>query len=101
MRVKDLLKELSELDPETEVFLHIPGGFSAPAYETTNFSIQKGFVVRDPEREHNFYTKARGNGMFVTEQAAMTVCEDGQTFLKIGAPTVHPAYRLTISGGFF
>lgn len=96
MKVKELIEALSSMDPEIEVVLFKQGAYDCPSFSTTRIKIVEGYLVRDEEDTVSFYTKARGNGMFVDKQYASTVCEDGKTFLDLTSITIHPAVQLDL-----
>lgn len=96
MLIKELIEALSKMDPETEVMLYKQGAYDSPSFSTTKILIKKGYAVRDPEESGSFYTKAKGNGMFVDEDYANQVMDDGQKFLDLTSPTIHPVIQLEI-----
>jgi hypothetical protein len=96
MRVNELIAVLSKMDPDMEVVLYRPGGHNSPSYSTTRMNVVPGYLVRDPESSGSFYTKAKGNGLFVDEASANRVMADGQRMLDLTSPTIHPAVQLDL-----
>ncbi len=97
MLVKELIEALSKMDPNMEVVLFRQGMYDAPSFSTTRIQIVPGYLVRDPESSASFYTKAKGNGIFVDEvQANRVMPVDGQKFLDLTSPTIHPAVQLDL-----
>lgn len=96
MLVKDLIEQLSKMDPETEVFLYKQGGMGCPGYSTTRIKVVQGYVVRDPENSGRLHTRAKGNGLFVDTAWANQVMGDGKKFLDLTSPTIHPAIQIDL-----
>lgn len=94
MRVKELIEQLSGLDPEMEVTLHRQGFHASPSYDSSKLIVEKGYLVCDAD---GFYSRSEGNGCFVEGTRANRVMNDGKKFLDLTSPTIYPAIHIKLS----
>jgi hypothetical protein len=93
VQVKDLIEQLSQMDPEMEVFLPVPGGMKVSAYASTRLKIEQGYTVHD---ETGFYAKSRGNGVFFDEAFSNRIMDDGKKFLDLTSSTIHRSVQISL-----
>lgn len=96
MTVGELMDILATMDKDLEVVLYKRGSYYSPSYSTTRIKVSEGFLVRDEEDSGSFLTKRDGNGLFVDNDMAHRVMDDGQTFLNFDSPTIHRAISIDL-----
>lgn len=88
MKVKDLIRELSQLDPEMDVL------FAKSSWATSisvDAELVNGYSVGYPKKDNPLGTRPP---VFVDQKTAHRVCEDGKTFLSFKSRHIKPAFYL-------
>jgi len=82
---RELLLILNSVPPDTEIVLHRPGAKVQVPY-TTDVTVFAGYFVKDDPKDNA--------GLFVHEQHAMAVQEDGRPLLDLVSKNIHSAVLL-------
>lgn len=88
MKVKDLIQELSKLDPETDILFAKSNWASDISVDA---ELVNGYSVGHPKKDNPFGTRPP---LFVNHERAHRVCEDGKTFLSFKSRHIKPAIYL-------
>lgn len=88
MKVKDLIKQLSKLNPNLDLLF----SESKPSNKLMiDVDLIQGFAVSWPKDQDVFGTRSP---FFVASKEAYRMCEDGQTYLDFTSPDINPAIFL-------
>lgn len=88
MKVKELIEELSRLDPEMNILI-TKGSWSSEV--SVGAELVKGYSVNHSRKDNPFGTRSP---IFVDYDRAHQICEDGRTFLDFRSPNIKPVVYL-------
>lgn len=88
MKVKDLIQELSKLDPEMDILFAKSNWASDTSVDA---EIVNGYSVGHSKKDNPLGTRPP---IFVDHERAHRVCEDGRTFLSFKSRHIKPAIYL-------
>jgi len=86
--IKDLIKKLSELDPEAQILFHDKKPIGGVCVDV---EIINGFAISHPKKHDLYNTKPP---LFVEDKIAKRICEDGKTFLDFRSKHIKPAFYI-------